>query len=265
MPEHEAAPDAVLPFELDQEGVDTALRHWVSSRWFAPSSLKKVTRAESPRGTYLPHWIFAARAESDYEGRRGDHYWETETYTETIDGVQQTRTRQVSRTRWRSASGTVWREFEDVLVAATLRLTPEQLDRLKPWPLEHLVPYEPERLEGRDLLGTDLDPEEGFERAKTVMAKEIEQDCRRDIGGDEQRVGTVETRYSDVTHRLVLLPVWIASYLHDGRSWQLLVNGRTGEVLGDRPYSTVKISIAVAAGLAALASLIFLIMGDHPG
>ena len=82
------APEAVLPFEVDRAGVRTALRGWISSRWFAPSRLKKVTGAESVRGTYLPHWTFDARTVSDYRGQRGEHYWVTETYTVTVDGAE---------------------------------------------------------------------------------------------------------------------------------------------------------------------------------
>jgi hypothetical protein len=35
----------------------------------------------------------------------------------------------------------------------------------------------------------------------------------------------------------MLLPIWIAVYLYAGRSFQVLVNGRTGKVIGQRPYS----------------------------
>jgi hypothetical protein len=92
------------------------------------------------------------------------------------------------------------------------------------------------------------------------MAPVIEQDCRHDIGGDEQRVTSVDTRYSDITFKLVLLPVWIACYLHGGRTWQVLINGRTGEVIGQRPYSAIKIAIAVAVATAVLAVIILLIL-----
>jgi DNA-directed RNA polymerase subunit RPC12/RpoP len=98
------APEAVLPFELDRDGARTALRGWVSSRWFAPGRLKKVTEAETLKGTYLPHWTYDARTVTDYQGERGDYYYETESYTETVNGQQVTRTRQVRRTRWRPAA-----------------------------------------------------------------------------------------------------------------------------------------------------------------
>jgi hypothetical protein len=90
------------------------------------------------------------------------------------------------------------------------------------------------------------------------MAPVIRKDCLRDIGGDEQRVHSVDTRYFGITFKLMLLPVWIACYLYAGRTYQVLVNGRTGKVVGQRPYSAVKIIAAVLAGLVALAVIILL-------
>jgi DNA-directed RNA polymerase subunit RPC12/RpoP len=257
------APEAVLPFQLDRNGVRTALRRWASSRWFAPSTLKKVTEAESVKGTYLPHWTYDSRTASQYTGQRGEHYWVTETYTETVDGQQQTRTRQVQRTRWYPASGQVRRDFDDVLVAATQHVSGKQLDGLAPWPLEQAVPYQPDYLAGYQTLRYDVEPETGLDTAKGRMAPVIAEDCRRDIGGDEQQVHSVDTSYLDITFKLMLLPVWIACYLHAGRTYQVLVNGRTGEVLGQRPYSVGKIIAAVLAAIAAVAVIIVLFQLGH--
>ncbi|HKT02944.1 MAG TPA: hypothetical protein VJT31_25715 [Rugosimonospora sp.] len=253
------APEAVLPFELNRDGVRTALRRWVSSRWFAPGSLKKVTEAESLKGTYLPHWTFDAKTESDYQGERGEYYYVTETYTETVNGQTQTRTREVRKTRWYPAGGTVHRDFDDILVAATGQLPTDRLDKLAPWPLERAVPYQPDYLAGYTTLRYDVQPDAGLRSAKERMAPAIKEDCRRDIGGDEQRVNAVDTRYFDVMFKLMLMPVWIVAYLHAGRSWQVLVNGRTGEVIGERPYSKPKIIAAVVGVLLVLTAIIVLI------
>jgi DNA-directed RNA polymerase subunit RPC12/RpoP len=260
------APEAVLPFEVDRNGMREALRKWASSRWFAPASLKKVTEAESVKGTYLPHWTYDAGTESRYQGQRGEHYWETETYTETVDGQQQTRTRQVQKTRWYPASGRVGRDFDDVLIAATGQVPGKQLDRLAPWPLEQAVPFQPAYLAGYQALRYDVEPESGLETAKSRMAPVIEEDCRHDIGGDEQRVHSVDTRYFDITFKLMLLPVWIACYLHAGKTYQVLVNARTGEVIGKRPYSAAKIAAAILAAIAVVVVAIVLYrLGHHSG
>ena len=83
-------------------------------------------------------------------------------------------------------------------------------------------------------------------------------DARRDIGGDEQRVEQIRTDYGDETFKHVLLPVWTAAYRYNGKSFRFLVNGQSGRVQGERPWSVWKIAAAVIAALVALAVFLYL-------
>ncbi|WLQ32398.1 hypothetical protein P8A18_02575 [Streptomyces castrisilvae] len=253
-------PEAVVPFGLDRDAARDALRSWTSSRWFAPSRLKKVSEAETFKGSYLPHWTYDAQTATSYRGQRGTHYYVTETYTTTEDGRSVTKTRQVRRTRWSNVSGTVSRAFDDVLVAGTSHVGHEQLDKLTPWPLEEAKPFQPEYLAGFRTVRYDVEPEDGLVTAKERMATVIKSDCRSDIGGDEQRVTSLDTQYSALTFKLMLLPVWFLTYLYAGTSWQVMVNARTAEVIGERPYSKAKIAAAVVSGLVIAALIVLLVM-----
>ena len=64
-----------------------------------------------------------------------------------------------------------------------------------------------------------------------------ESDVRADIGGDEQRIESLETNYYNVTFKHLLLPVYAVAYQYNGKLFQIVVNGRTAEIQGDRPYS----------------------------
>lgn len=248
-------PEAVLPFTVDNNGLRGALRGWVSSRWFAPSALKKISEAESTKGTYLPHWTYDANTTSHYSGARGQYYYVTESYTDSNGNRS---TRQVRHTRWYPASGTVSRFFDDVLVPGSGYVPVKQLDALAPWPLQDAVPYQPQYLAGYHTLRYDVEPEAGLEEAKHRMAPVIQNDCRHDIGGDTQRVDRVDTSYADITFKLLLLPVWVAFYIYAGKRFQVYVNGRTGEVRGERPYSAVKITLAVIAALLVIGGIVTL-------
>jgi DNA-directed RNA polymerase subunit RPC12/RpoP len=251
-------PEAVVPFGLGQPQVRDVFKRWVTSRWFAPSSLKKVASTEQLAGTYLPHWTYDCATTTDYTGQRGEHYWETETYTENVNGRSETRTRQVMKTRWYHAAGRVARNFDDVLVPATTTVPAHRLQKLEPWQLQHAVPYQPAYLSGYRSLRYDTEPDAGLEAAKAEMRPVIESDCRGDIGGDEQRVNSMDTRYAAIMFKLMLLPVWIAAYIHAGRSWQVYVNANTGEVIGDRPYSKAKIAAAVTAAILLIVTIVIL-------
>jgi hypothetical protein len=94
-----------------------------------------------------------------------------------------------------------------------------------------------------------VDLEKGYQEARQKMARQIERDVRFDIGGDQQRVHAVDTDIRDVTFKHILLPVWLAAYKYRGKTYRFVVNGRTGRVQGERPWSAIKIAIAVVLGL----------------
>ena len=75
---------------------------------------------------------------------------------------------------------------------------------------------------------------EGHQIGRSVMTGVIEQDVRRDIGGDVQRISSLDTNWSAETFKHILLPLWLAAYKFRGRSFRFIVNGQTGEVQGER-------------------------------
>lgn len=256
-PEGLVQPEAVVPFLVDRRGAQDAFGTWVKSRWFAPSALKKVNSTEGLQGTYLPHWTYDAHTETDYTGQRGDYYYVTRT-RQVSDGQGGTRTEtyQERQTRWSRASGHVARSFDDVVVVASRRIEPDKVEKMGPWRLEDARPFQADFLTGYSALRYDVDPDDGSTIARQQMAGIVENDCRSDIGGDEQRVSDMDIRYSQAMFKLVLMPLWIATYLYNGKAWTVLVNANTGEVVGDRPYSALKITAVVVAALVVIAVVI---------
>jgi len=245
-------PDGVLPFSVDKDRAAACFREWTSSRWFAPSALKKIGSTESMSGSYLPHWGFDDRTTTDYTGQRGDHYYTTETYTTQQNGQSVTNTRQVQHTSWSRAAGRVSRDFVDVLATGVSTPDADLLEKLGPWSTATATGYQSEYLAGFDSPRYDIDADAGFAAARQDMASVIQDDCRADIGGDEQRVEQMNTSDQDVLFRLLLLPLWIATYIAGGKTFDVYVNANTGEVIGERPYSAVKIIAAVVAAIAAI-------------
>lgn len=247
------APEGVLPFRVTQDEATGGIRRWLASLWFAPGALKRLAAEEGVGGVYLPFWTYDAHAASSYTGRRGEYYYTTETYAERdAQGNNVTRTRQVRHTRWHAASGTVARWFDDLLVPATKSLPPARLAALEPWDLAELARYEPAYLAGYKAQRYQVELAEGFGQAQRLAAPFIDADVRRDIGGDEQQVTNISTHYSAVTFKHLLLPVYLGAYRFRERVFQVVVNGRTGEVQGERPYSFWKIFFFVLCLLAAL-------------
>ena len=254
-----ANPQAVLPFKLEREAATEQFRKWLRKLWFAPNDLKKTATQDRFNGMYLPFWTFDADTWSAYQGDRGEHYFVTE--RRTVNGREENV--QVQKTRWYYVTGQVSRDFDDILVTASRALPEKYLERLEPWDLGNLVGYDNRYLSGFKAEISQVNIQDGFQKAKSVMAGVINQDVRRDIGGDEQRVRGIQTQYNDTSYKYVLLPIWLSIYNYKNKIFRFVVNARTGEVQGERPYSAIKIILAVLIGLAILALLIYVFGGSR--
>ncbi len=242
-------PKGVVPFMLAEPAAQKAMANWLGSLWFAPNGLQAYARkGRRMEGIYVPYWTYDAKTKSRYSGARGTTYYVSETVM--VDGKAEIR--RVAKIRWTPVSGRVSRFFDDVLVLASKSLPKRYTDALEPWDLSHLAPYQPQFLAGFRAEAYAIPLDEGFNEARAHMDRVIERDVRFDIGGDRQRISNIDTALSDVTFKHVLLPVWMAAYKYRGKTYRFVINGQSGRVQGERPYSSWKIAGAVLLGLALL-------------
>ncbi|PTX54153.1 hypothetical protein C8N43_2960 [Litoreibacter ponti] len=245
-------PRAVLPFQIEERAAKSRMTDWLGGLWFAPNGLQDYAKkGRALSGIYVPHWTYDADTKTAYTGQRGTVYYETRTVVR--DGKR--RQQRVAKTRWTGVRGRVARAFDDVLVLASSSLPRRYTERLAPWDLSHLVPYSPEYLAGFRAEGYTVSLQDGFNDARAKMDAMITRDIRFDIGGDKQRITSAQTQVRDVTFKHILLPVWMAAYKYRGRTYRFVVNGQTGHVQGERPYSRAKIAVAVILGLLVAGAL----------
>jgi hypothetical protein len=251
-------PESLLPFAVDRRAAVAAFTQWLHSLWFAPSALKSTALLGRLTGIYIPYWTYDSHTETRYTGQRGDYYWVTE-YSTTTDaqGNQRREPRQVRHTAWSYASGVVNHWFDDLLVCGSQSIPGDLVEDLQPWNLKELEPYHESYLPGFTAQRAAVPLQQGFERAKSLMAPTIDSLIRRDIGGDEQRIASRQTRYWGITFKPLLLPVWVAAYRFRDTTFQILINARSGKVSGKRPYSWAKIAAAVLLTLAAVGLVLF--------
>ena len=255
--ERHIKPQALVPFVLTEGEARQSMIRWMGSLWFAPGTLLEYARkGRALSGIYVPFWTFDADTRSRYSGERGEYYYETRTVSVRVNGRMEQRQERVRKTRWYSASGRVSRDFDDVLVMASRSLPARLGNELTPWDLGALTAYTPEFLAGFQAEGYTVALSDGWREAQDRMSNVIREDVRRDIGGDEQRIHDMDTDWSDETFKHILLPVWMAAYKYNGKSYRFLVNGQTGEVQGERPWSVWKIaSVVVLVAAIALGAV----------
>jgi hypothetical protein len=247
-------PESLLPHKVTREQSKQQFRRWINSRWFAPSDLSRRARAQGMDGVFLPYWTYDSNTTTHYTGARGDHYYVTEHYT---DSNGKRRSRQVRKTRWWPASGTVHRAFDDVLICASTSLPAKLIQDLEPWDLHALRPYDAAFLAGFVAERYAVDLEAGFGHAEDRMEPDIRAKVRADIGGDEQRIYSMDIHHADVRFKHLLLPLWISSFKYGERTFRVMVNARSGEVQGERPWSWIKITLFVLAILGVIAAGVY--------
>ncbi len=238
---HRIPVDAVLPFLVDHERARQNLAEWVRSRWFAPNQFRQQGVAGNFNGVYLPYWTFDTLTFNSYSGERGDAY-----YVTVGSGKER---RQERRVRWSPSAGRFQRFFDDVTIPASRGLDMNRLVALEPWPFGKMISFTQQVLAGFLARTYDVPLRDGFKSAKERVDSEIASDVRQRIGGDEQRVWSIQSRYDAVTFKHLLLPVWLMTYRFHDKPYRVYINAATGEVQGDRPYSWIKITLAVLAAL----------------
>jgi len=253
-------PRSLLPFKITRKTAKQSYKDWLKGLWFAPNALMKKAKLNvAVSGVYVPYWTYDADTLSYYTGQRGIYYYVTVTRTRTgSNGKQETYSAQERRTRWYPVSGTVTKDFDDVLVVGSKSLPRKYLRALEPWDLENLVTYKDDYLSGFKSESYQINLEQGFEVGKEIMDDQIRIAIRWHIGGDEQRIHSVSTQHSNISFKHILLPVWISAYKYKEKVYRFLVNARTGEVQGERPWSLVKITLAVIAVSILIAGGIYL-------
>jgi predicted RNA-binding Zn-ribbon protein involved in translation (DUF1610 family) len=234
-------PDGIIPFKVDKNDAQQKFKAWIKTRWFAPSDFKRRYAEGNLMGMFLPFWTYDAYAVSRYTGRGGKDRKE-----KGKDGKVRT------VTDWYPVRGVVSASFDDVQVCASDK--EKNIDGILPYgTTTNTKPFSTGYLSGYYAEVYKIKADAGFESAKKIMERTLRNLATRDIKRtyDRAEVQTLSTKYSNVTYKHVLLPLWSSAYSYAGRIFNYLVNGETGKVSGSRPYSAIKITLAVLGAVAA--------------
>ena len=149
------------------------------------------------------------------------------------------------RSRWEPASGAVDFFFDDEPVPGTQGLPIDLLRQVEPFPTAEVVPYDTAFLSGHVVEHYRVVLLDAAQRSQQQMHAKLEQLCAAQIPGDTSRNLRIYPEYDGRTFKHVLVPVWMLSYTHGRKAFQVIVNGYTGEIAGRYPYSVWKIVLIV--------------------
>ena len=244
-----AAQDAIrprflVPFKISIENVRASAQQWMGKGWFHPAELANAAILQRFTGIYLPFWTFDADIRSDWRAEVG--YERQESYYDASDKSWKTRT----VIDWRWENGRVTVSVDDLLIVGSSRLSRIILERLYPFNLNELADYTPDYLAGWQAQAYDITLPSAWEQGKDEMRERARKACYADIPTHHVRNFSMTADFADETWRYLLLPVYVAAYQFESKVYQVMVNGQTGSVAGQKPVAWWKIWLAIAAMLA---------------
>jgi hypothetical protein len=228
-------PDDFLPMTVTEESADRRFRAWARKSWFRPKGLDAVEVGLRPM--MLPAWRFHARLETHWAGLRTAR---TQSGKAPVAGVE--------------------RGDLMTMVPASLGLTQDELLALlpfdetaaRPWSEYAQTSSDSESL-GDPICDAIWEPPALTRRGARVWA-------RRSLASAHARQiararALVRCRVSAIVDerdvRLLLVPIYIGVFRYRDRPWRFLVNGQTGELVGDAPVDRRKLA-AVALLVIAI-------------
>jgi len=240
-------PTALVPFSVDQNQCHSLVTEWLGRGWMHPSELQSIHASQEMSGIYLPFWTFDAHVQAAWKAEVGikkrKRYY--------ADGEWKTRT--VIEWNWRS--GQEHLPTNDHLVPGTAQVSQIILHKTMPFDLDGLVEYAASYLAGWQAKTYDVELQKAWDVARKEMRKRIKQACYKDTGSSHVRNMRMTTRFADEQWRYILLPVYLASYHFKDRTFQVMVNGQTGSVAGQKPVAWLRVWLVIAAILSPSACL----------
>jgi DNA-directed RNA polymerase subunit RPC12/RpoP len=253
-------PRFLIPFKFEGQGCQPRAKEWLGKGWMHPSDLSRFAGSTQFRGVYLPFWTFDATIQAEWRAEVG--YERTERYYDSGSKSWKTRT----RIDWRWESGHSRQTPDDWLGIGTTKISRILLKRLYPFKLDALVTYEPSFLAGWQALNYNISLEQAWDSIKAEMREHTREACRKQIKSAHVRNFSMMADFEDETWRYILLPVYAAAYHFEGKTFQVLVNGQTGVVAGQKPIAWWKVWLAIVGlitpgVLLALLGLVLLLFG----
>ncbi len=200
------APEGIVPFTISRDQA-----HRAALSWYETSKFKILSANALPSGIYLPAWTFDIGGVIDWS-----------CVIEVND-------------KWLSESGSALVDENDLLVSASHTLSPHLTREIDNFPLRHLVPYDARYLAdwAAETYAIEVGDASIVARAR-VLAK-TQPLVQAGITNKYQHLQFSMLKLVIESYKLVLRPLWIARYRFEDKWYNVVINGQTGKVYGEKP------------------------------
>lgn len=234
-------PRFLIPFQIERDACAQLARAWLQRGWMYPSDLVHAARGAQFTGIYLPFWTFSARVNAAWRAEVGRE--KREQYFDVGQMKFKTRT----RLEWKWEQGQVTLPFSNEIQTGSSHIGARALKRLAPYDLNALVTYNPGYLAGWRAQAYEISLNDAWDAARARMRESARDACGEQIDSQHVRNFSMNAAFDDEAWRLILLPAFLAAYRFAGKTYQIVINGQTGKVAGDKPVAWSKVWLIVGA------------------
>ncbi|MGA7732617.1 MAG: hypothetical protein WCD37_15265 [Chloroflexia bacterium] len=255
-------PDGLIPFAVGKAGVIEGVQGWLAAqarRLGVPDDLARLSTLQSGTPIYVPFWAFHIEGNVEWSG-----YIRPDDGISMVDmdnaanlgmtalglfmgspdmaarGVANIAANRMDNNNLVHSNGWSVVSLYDTPVPATRSLPAEQVGKLE-YDTKAAVPYREELLASwpAEVYSVSLGDASlvARERAMKKVDRDIEMQTGRQVGADAgaPALRVDRTGLTVMSYKLLLLPIWVVSYMYERQQYRLVVNGQTGAVEGDTP------------------------------
>lgn len=241
-------PDAIIPFEFDENEASERFAKAVKKRFFAPRKFKKQLPENQITGIYIPSFGFNASTESKYDGKLYN-----ETTVRDSDGHTHT------ERHYFHISGDLKSDYKDVMVECSSHITQTQLKGFLPFRFSDKKPFNNSFILGYSVEQYDKEINDCIDLYHKELDDLIKHDILRKYRYDGVSYLNIKTERSNETYQYQILPVYKFEYDYKNKKYVTYMNGQTGRVDDNVPKSKLKIAMVII--LALLFVLLPIIIG----
>jgi len=228
----EFKPDYIIPFKLSKEEAVGIFEKHCDSIDHLPRDFSSKKVLSKMTGLYVPTWVISTEVTVDvvgtgYRGRMVDSVYSDSHVATSEDFMKLT-------------YGKVKFRLKDVPFDGEKKIANRLIAAAEPFDYSELIRFRPEFLQGFLAEKYDELPIDMTDRIYRRLDKYALQVCDKvtfGYDGFEPSSDASIVRYNNQDIKYTLLPCWFLSLDYDGRTYQYIVNGQTGKVSGEFPYS----------------------------
>ena len=222
-------PDYVIPFQLEKKSAVEALKEFYKKKKLLPNYFKEENRVNSIQGLYVPFWLYDAKSQGNvtYKATRVTR-WSSGSYDYT-------------KTDFYSVYREGGLDFEKIPVDASEKMNDDYMDSIEPFDYAQLKDFMSAYLSGYIAEKYDVSIDDSKERAIKRIKNSFESQFAKTAKGYTTLVkerAVVNVEKGKVAYSL--FPVWVVNTKYKNESYQFMMNGQSGRIVGKLPVDKGK-------------------------